>query len=92
MHGGGFYHAQKYRVAPATLPGTLHWFYWEAYSTWLSGFFLLCLMYYGQAEIYLIDPHVAALSKPAAIAIGLAIPRRQLARLRRALPLAARAQ
>ena len=72
VHGGGFYHAQKYRVAPGTLPGTLHWFYWEAYSTWLSGFFLLCLMYYGQAEIYLIDAQVAALSKPAAIAIGLA--------------------
>jgi uncharacterized membrane protein len=71
VHGGGFYHAQKYRVAPATLPPTLHWFYWEAYSTFLSGFFLLCLLYYGQAEIYLIDPAVAALSKPQAIAIGL---------------------
>ena len=72
VHGGGFYHAPKYRVAPSTLPSTLHWFYWEAYSTWLSGFFLLCLLYYGQAEIYLIDPAVMALSKPAAIAIGLA--------------------
>jgi uncharacterized membrane protein len=72
VHGGGFYHSQKYRVAPAKLPGTLHWFYWEAYTTWLSGFFLLCLLYYGQAEIYLIDPSVAALSKPAAIGIGLA--------------------
>lgn len=71
VHGGGFYHSQKYRVAPATLPGTLHWFYWEAYSTWLSGFFLLCLLYYGQAEIYLIDARVTALSKPAAIAIGI---------------------
>jgi uncharacterized membrane protein len=58
-------------VAPQTLPSTLHWFYWEAYTTFLSGFFLLCLLYYGQAEIYLIDPAVAALSKPAAIAIGL---------------------
>lgn len=72
VHGGGFYHSQKYRVAPGALPGTLHWFYWEAYSTWLSGFFLLCLMYYGQAEIYLIDARVAALSKPSAIAIGAA--------------------
>lgn len=71
VHGGGFYNAQKYRVAPETLPGTLHWFYWEAYTTWLSGFFLLCLMYYGQAEIYLIDASVAALSKPLAIALGL---------------------
>src|SRR3954468_3837547 len=71
VHGGGFYHSQKYRVAPASLPGTLHWFYWEAYTTWLSGFFLLSLLYYGHAEIYLIDPAVAVLSKPAAIAIGL---------------------
>jgi uncharacterized membrane protein len=72
VHGGGFYHSQKYRVAPAQLPGTLHWFYWEAYTTWLSGFFLLCLIYYARAEQYLIDPAVAQLSKPAAIAIGLA--------------------
>lgn len=72
VHGGGFYHSQKYRVAPAQLPGTLHWFYWEAYSTWLSGFFLLCLLYYGQAEIYLIDARIAALSKPSAIAISIA--------------------
>lgn len=72
VHGGAFYHATKYRVAPAVLPQTLHWFYWEAYTTFLSGFALLCLLYYGQAEIYLIDPSVAALSKPAAIAIGLA--------------------
>ena len=72
VHGGGFYHSQKYKVAPETLPGTLHWFYWEAYSTWLSGMFLLCLMYYGRAELYLIDPQVAALSKPMAIGIALA--------------------
>src|SRR3954471_9617025 len=45
------------------IAATLHWFYWEAYSTWLSGFFLLSLLYYGQAEIYLIDPSVAALTK-----------------------------
>jgi uncharacterized membrane protein len=72
VHGGGFYNAQKYKVAPAELPERLHWFYWEAYATWLSGFFLLCLLYFGQAEVYLIDPSVAALSKPAAIAIALA--------------------
>jgi uncharacterized membrane protein len=71
VHGGGFYNAQKYRVAPRSLPASLHWFYWEAYSTFLSGFFLLCLLYYAQAEIYLIDPHVCVLSKPAAIAICL---------------------
>jgi uncharacterized membrane protein len=72
VHGGGFYNAQKYRVAPQTLPQSLHWFYWEAYSTFLSGFFLMCLLYYGQAEIYLIDPGVTALTKPAAIAISAA--------------------
>ena len=71
VHGGGFYQAQKYRVAPEKLPGTLHWFYWEAYSTWLSGFFLLSLLYYARAELYLIDPAVMALSKPVAIVIGL---------------------
>ena len=73
VHGGGFYNAQKYRVAPHVLPRRLHWFYWEAYSTFLSGFFLLGLLYYGQAEIYLIDPRVAAMSKPAAIGIGLGV-------------------
>jgi uncharacterized membrane protein len=72
VHGGGFYNAQKYKTAPAELPEPLHWFYWEAYTTWLSGFFLLCLLYFGQAEIYLIDSTVMALSKPAAIGIALA--------------------
>ena len=70
VHGGGFYNAQKYRVAPQVLPQSLHWFYWEAYSTFLSGVFLLCLLYYGQAEIYLIDVRVAALTKLEAIAIS----------------------
>jgi uncharacterized membrane protein len=72
VHGGGFYQAQKYRVAPAVLPASLHWFYWEAYTTLLSGLLLLGLLYYGQAELYLIDRSVAALSKPAAIVIGMA--------------------
>jgi uncharacterized membrane protein len=70
VHGGGFYHAQKYRLAPPVLPGTLHWFYWEAYSTFLSGAFLLVLLYYVHAEVYLIDARVAALSKLQAIGIG----------------------
>jgi uncharacterized membrane protein len=72
LHGGGFYRSQKYRVAPQILPESLHWFYWEAYTTWLSGFGLLCLLYFFRAEAYLIDPAVAALTKPAAIGIGLA--------------------
>jgi uncharacterized membrane protein len=73
VHGGGFYRSRKYRVAPAVLPPTLHWFYWEAYTTWLSGFGLLVLLYFLRAEAYLIDRSVAALTKPAAIAIALAV-------------------
>ena len=73
VHGGGFYRSRKYRVAPAVLPPTLHWFYWEAYTTWLSGFGLLCLLYFLRAEAYLIDPSVAALTKPAAIGAALAV-------------------
>lgn len=72
VHGGGFYHAQKYRLAPAKLPEPLHWFKWEAYSTWISGMFLLALIYWYGAEVYLIDPSIAELSKFAAIAIGAA--------------------
>ena len=72
VHGGGFYHAQKYTLAPARLPEPLHWFKWEAYSTWLSGMFLLGIMYWYSAEIYLIDASVLALTKPVAIAIGAA--------------------
>ena len=70
VHGGGFYHSQKYALAPPQLPRTLHWFYWEAYSTFLSGAFLLVLLYYVQADIYLVDPRVAALSRFTAVAIG----------------------
>lgn len=71
VHGGGFYHAQKYKVAPPELPQTLHWFKWEAYTTWITGMFLLCLMYWYQAEIYLIDPSVMALSTPVAVLLGM---------------------
>ena len=46
VHGGGFYHKQKYAVAPAHMPDDLHWFKWEAYWTWISGFSLLVLVYY----------------------------------------------
>ncbi len=71
VHGGGFYHSQRYKVAPQVIPETLHWFKWEAYSTWLSGMFLLVLVYWYGAEVYLIDPGVAALSP--AVAVGLAV-------------------
>jgi uncharacterized membrane protein len=70
VHGGGFYHAQKYRVAPAVLPESLHWFKWEAYTTWISGMFLLMLVYWYGAEVYLVDPSVADLSP--AVAVGTA--------------------
>lgn len=72
VHGGGFYHAQKYRAAPARLPDRLHWFKWEAYTTWLSGIFLTALIYWYGAEVYLIDPSVADLSVPAAVGIAIA--------------------
>jgi uncharacterized membrane protein len=71
IHGGGFYNAQKYKLAPATLPAHLHWFKWEAYTTLMSGFFLLCLIYYVGADIYLIDKSVADIGQATAIAIGL---------------------
>jgi uncharacterized membrane protein len=70
VHGGGFYHAQKYKTAPAALPETLHWFKWEAYSTWLSGMFLLILLYWYGAEVYLIDPTVAELSPLSAVLLA----------------------
>jgi uncharacterized membrane protein len=73
VHGGGFYRAEKFRLAPAQVPATLHWFKWEAYWTWITGFTLLAVMYYVHAELYLIDPQVMPLSKGAAIAISLGI-------------------
>jgi uncharacterized membrane protein len=71
VHGGGFYHAQKYKGAPQALPERLHWFKWEAYTTWLSGIFLTALVYWYGAEVYLIDRSVADFSAP--IAVGIAI-------------------
>jgi uncharacterized membrane protein len=67
IHGGGFYRMEKYRVAPQRLPDTLHWFKWEAYWTWLSGFALFVVLYYFQAHATLIDPSVAALSTAEAV-------------------------
>jgi uncharacterized membrane protein len=68
VHGGGFYHTQKYRVAPELLPSPLHWFKWEAYTTWLSGFALFVVLYYVNAETYLIDPQVADIRPWVAVA------------------------
>ena len=72
VHGGGFYHIQKYMVAPPHMPEDLTWFKWEAYSTWLSGAALLFLVYYLGADLYLIDPSVADLPAWGAVLIGVA--------------------
>ena len=71
VHGGGFYHAQKYLVAPAEMPADLHWFKYEAYFTWLTGFLLLAVIYYLGASDLLIDPRVMDLSPGAAIGLSL---------------------
>jgi len=71
VHGGGFYEVAKYKLAPPTMPTTLHWFKWEAYTTWITGFLLLSLMFYVGAEAYLIDPRVANLTQLEAIGIGI---------------------
>jgi uncharacterized membrane protein len=72
VHGGGFYHIQKYLVAPAAMPEHLTWFKWESYATWLSGFALLCIVYYAGADLFLIDPNVLDVSVPVGIGISLA--------------------
>ena len=72
VHGGGFYHVRKYLTAPETLPKDLIWFKWEAYLTWVTGFLLLVVLYYLQADSYLIDPNVMPLSPWQAIGISLA--------------------
>ncbi len=71
VHGGGFYHPQKYQVAPAKLPEHLHWFYWESYSTWLTGFSLFTVMYLYNAGSFLIDKSVMDWSPAAAISAAL---------------------
>ena len=70
VHGGGLYHSQKYRLAPAEMPEPLHWFKWEAYTTWLSGFALMVVLYYFDAGVRLVDPGVAALEEWEAIALS----------------------
>jgi uncharacterized membrane protein len=72
VHGGGFYNPQKYAVAPAKLPEKLHWFKWEAYTTWLSGTALLVIVYWMRAQAMMIDPSVAALTTAQAVGIGIA--------------------
>ena len=71
VHGGGFYHTQKYAVAPPGMPDELHWFIWESYATWLSGFALMAVIYYWGASTYLLDT-AAGLEPWQGIAISVA--------------------
>lgn len=71
IHGGGFYFLEKYKVAPKTLPKHLHWFKYEAYFTWLTGFTLLSVVYYMDAKSFLIDPQVADISTLTGVMIGI---------------------
>ena len=71
VHGGGFYYLEKYKVAPKTIPRHLHWFKYEAYFTWLSGFSLLFITYYFNASAILIDKNVLDIKPIAGISIGI---------------------
>lgn len=71
VHGGGFYYLEKYKVAPKTIPKHLHWFKYEAYFTWLSGFFLLLVVYYFNAQAFLIDKDVLNITPAAGVSIGI---------------------
>ena len=71
LHGGGFYHPVKFAGAPPTLPAHLHWFYWESYSTWLTGFSLFTVSYLWSAGTYLIDKTVMAWTPAAAVCVAL---------------------
>jgi uncharacterized membrane protein len=70
VHGGGLYHSQKYRLAPTEMPEPLHWFKWEAYTTWLSGFALMVVLYYLDAGVRLVDAGVADLEDWQAVALS----------------------
>ncbi len=71
VHGGGFYHPVKFAVKPPELPKHLHWFYWESYSTWLSGFALFTVSYLWNASTYLVDKSLMNWSSGAAIGVAL---------------------
>jgi uncharacterized membrane protein len=71
IHGGGFYYLEKYKIAPKTIPKHLHWFKYEAYFTWLSGFCLMFVVYYFNASALLIDKNILDITPLVAISIGL---------------------
>jgi uncharacterized membrane protein len=70
VHGGGFYNPQKYMLAPKQLPEHLHWFYWESYWTWMSGFALFVVLYLFNAQTFLIDKNVFAWGSSAAAIVA----------------------
>ena len=74
VHGGGFYHKQKYLVSPARMPEDLHWSKWKSYTTWLSGFALFALLYLASPAAYLVDPAIEPLSNAQGVALALAFP------------------
>jgi len=71
IHGGGFYHLKKFTLAPGDLPPTLHWFKWEAYATWVSGMALLIVVFYWNAQTYMLNPQVTGLTAAGSIGIGI---------------------
>jgi uncharacterized membrane protein len=73
VHGGGFYHMVKYLVAPARMPDELTWFKWEAYTTWLSGFALMILVYYMSADLFLVDKSVLDIGPGTAVTLSLGL-------------------
>lgn len=73
VHSGGFYQVEKRLIGPGEMPKTLHWFKWEATITWITGFFLLGLVYYMTGGAYLVDPAVAKLSPATATATGVGL-------------------
>ncbi|MBB5751268.1 urate hydroxylase PuuD [Prosthecomicrobium pneumaticum] len=73
VHGGGFYHVEKYLVAPPQLPEDLIWYKWEAYLTWVTGFALLVVQYYWNARSFLIDPSVMPMRPSEAVVISVTL-------------------
>lgn len=71
IHGGGFYYLKKFAVAPGELPPSLHWFKWEAYTTWISGMALLIIVFYWNAQTYMMNPEATGVTPSTAIAIGI---------------------
>ncbi len=71
LHSGGFYHVVKQQLSPGQMPSILHWFKWQSYSTWISGIFMLAIVYYMGDGAFMVDPSVSAISPNVAIAVGI---------------------